>query len=352
MSGAERFVKETIERLRGKYRFFIITARLRSDLPTEEDFEGYKVIRVGRGDKWDKLRYIWLAPRKAKKFNPQLIHAVMESYAGLALWLAKYAVMGTKRILTLQSGDLDRKIWSKILVLWGGIHKSPDFVTAISRFLADRAYRLGAKKVEIIPNGVDLGEINDVLASRGGNIKHRIVILARLSWEKDHKNLVAAMPRILSEYPDTEMVFVGDGPEKHNLEFRIQNLGLKDKIKFLGNLPHKTALEELAKADVFVCPSLAEGLGIVFIEAQALGVPVIGTSVGGIQDVITDNETGLLIKPGSSGAIAEAILKIFRMSPEEKNKMIERAMASVAEKFNWDNIAAKIDKIYNALTCE
>ncbi|MFA5133263.1 MAG: NAD-dependent epimerase/dehydratase family protein [Patescibacteria group bacterium] len=346
MSGAERFVKEVTERLGEKYEMTVITAKLRKDLKDEEDFGRYKVIRVGRGDKFDKLRYIWLAPLAARKLNPGIIHAVMESYAGLALCAAKWILGGKPCILTLQSGDLDAKFWSKIPVLWSSIHKMPDYITAISNFLAERAKKLGAKNISVVPNGVDLGEAKDILVNKETG-RHRIVCLARLSWEKDHKNLVAAMPKILEKYPDAEMVFIGDGALRSEIERQIAGLKLENKIKLLGNLPHKSALEELAKGDVSICPSLAEGLGITFIEAQILGVPVIGTKVGGIPDVIEDGKTGLLIEPSSSQAMSRAIIKIFEMDEAARKQMIENAKESAKTKFNWDNIAIKIDEIYN-----
>lgn len=350
MSGAERFVKEVTDRLVDKYNIVIITAKLRKDLKDEEYFGRYKVVRVGAGDAFDKLRYIYLAPIVAKRYNPQVIHAVMESYAGLALWRAKKVLPGVKRILTLQSGDLDKKFWRKVPWLWKTIHTSPDFITAISNFLAERAKKLGAKDISVIPNGVDLGEVKDVLVNKDNRAaNHRIICLARLSWEKDHKNLVAAMPKVLEKYPDAELVLVGDGPLMGDLKLQILSLGLENKIKLLGRLPHKTALEEVAKSDVFICPSLAEGLGIVFIEAQALGVPAIGTKVGGIPDVIEDGKTGLLIEPNSSQAISDAIIKVFYMSAEEKENMITAAKKSAEEKFDWNNIAKEVDGIYDNL---
>lgn len=344
MSGAERFVKEVVERLSNRYRFIVITAKLCSDLPDREDTGEYKIIRIGKGNKWDKLRYIWLAPLEAKKYNPQIIHAVMESYAGLALWRAKKAVSNVKRILTLQSGDLDAKIWSKMPILWKGIHRSPDEITAISNFLADRAKRLGAKNIEVVPNGVDFTQIEPVL--KIGDVKHDIVCVARLSWEKDHKNLVAAMPKILEKYSDTKLILVGDGPLREKIENQIKELKLENSVKLLGNLSHKEALCVLAKGDVSICPSLAEGLGIVFIEAQACGVPVIGTRVGGIPDVIEDGKTGILIEPSSSEQIANAIVKIFEMSSEKRKEMIELAKINARRNFSWDVSVEKIDNIY------
>lgn len=345
MSGAERFVKEVAERLKGNRFFVVITAKLRPDLPDEEDLGGYRVVRVGRGNKWDKIRYIWLAPQEAKKYNPWIIHAVMESYAGLALWRAKKILPGVKRILTLQSGDLDKKIWSKIPFLWSGIHRSPDYITAISNFLAARAKRLGAKNVQVVPNGFDFSR----MYAKSMISRHRIISVARLSWEKDHKNLIAAMPKVLEKYSDAEMVLVGDGPLKRTIERQIKKMDLRDKVKLSGNQFHDDVLRELAKSDVFICPSLAEGLGIVFIEAQACGVPAIGTNVGGIPDIIENGRTGILIEPNNSDKIANAILRVFDMPQIEREHMILEAERNVREKFNWDNIAKKVDDLYEKL---
>jgi len=350
MSGAELFVKEIIERLEHRYDVTIITAKLRKDLKDEEDFGRYKLIRVGKGNAFDKLRYIWLAPKMAKKINPDLLHAVMESYAGGALWVSKKILKGVPRILTLQSGDLDKKIWHKIPWLWKVIHTSPDYITAISNFLGNRARALGVKNIEIIPNGVDFGEIADVLVNKEDrSAKNTIVCLARLSWEKDHKNLISAMPAIIARYNQARLVLIGNGPLRGEIEKQVKDMGLEDRVLLRGDLPHKSALEELGRGDVAICPSLAEGLGITFIEAQALGVPVIGTKVGGIPDVIEDGKTGFLIEPGDKNAIAESIIKVFDMKDEERNKMIENAKLSAKEKFDWDNIVSKVNKLYSRL---
>jgi glycosyltransferase involved in cell wall biosynthesis len=142
-------------------------------------------------------------------------------------------------------------------------------------------------------------------------------------------------------------VLVGDGPEKQNLELRIKNQGLENAVHFRGALAHDEAVKEIAKAEVFVCPSLAEGLGIVFIESQAAGVPVIGTDVGGIPDVIEDGVTGLLVPPKDSQAIVMAIAKIFN-----NHELHDRLMSQAKERlsrFDWDHIADQISKVYRSI---
>ena len=351
ISGAERFVKEVVERLANQYRFIIVTARLSRQAPKREvkqiGAHEYEICRVGFGVKIDKWCYPLLAPGAARRHQPKIVHAVMESYAGIALWFYRFFGGNAKTILTLQSGDLDdAKKQQKIPDgLWRKIHTTPDRVTAISAYLKDRAVRLGVapNRVSIIPNGVDLKSV----AAPRQPIARRIVSVARLSWEKGLAYLIAALPAIKKEFSDAHLVVVGGGLLAGELEKQACELGVIDAVVLLGNQPHERALAEISKAEVFITPSLAEGLGIVFIEAQAAGVPVIGTNVGGIPDIIKNEETGLLIPPRDSAAIAAAIVKIF------KNKDRAEQLAKTAQKnlhrFDWTAIAGQVSDLYQSL---
>jgi len=348
ISGAEFFVKEVVERLADKYDFTIIAARLDKSLPKYEKRELFEYYRVGLGNSLDKWLYPILASNLARKLKPDLAHAVMESYAGIAAWLFKKSNKNIPCVLTLQSGDLDdpskrAKIpnW-----LWRKIHTTPDLVTAISTALAERAKKLGARqdRVVIIPNGVDLALAKD---SRAEPITGRIVCVARLSWEKGLDFLVKAMPEVVAEFPQAHLVLVGEGDKRQEIECLAKELNLGDKVKLLGKLPHEKTLKEIGKSEIFICPSLAEGLGIVFIEAQACGVPVIGTCVGGIPDVICDNETGLLVEPRSSEAISQALKKMF--GNEELRQRLKQTALQNLERFNWNKIVEQVSEQYQNL---
>ncbi|MBU0648607.1 glycosyltransferase family 4 protein [Patescibacteria group bacterium] len=348
ISGAEFFVKEVVERLADRYDFTIIAARLDKSLPKYEKRELFEYYRVGLGNSFDKWLYAILAPRLAKKLKPDLAHAVMESYAGIAAWRFKKSNKNIPTVLTLQSGDLDdpskrRKIpnW-----LWKKIHTTPDIITAISTALAERAKRLGAKedRVVIIPNGVDLELAKN---SQAEPVTGRIICVARLSWEKALDYLVRAMPEVIAEFPQAHLTLVGEGDKRQEIESLVKELNLGDKIKLLGKLPHDETLKEIGKSEIFICPSLAEGLGIVFIEAQACGVPVIGTRVGGIPDVIQDNETGLLVEPRSSEAISQALKKM--LGNEEMRQRLKQNALQNLERFNWDRIAGQVAAEYEKL---
>jgi glycosyltransferase involved in cell wall biosynthesis len=345
MSGAERFVKEITERLSARYRFVIVSAKLDKNLPDKEIKNGIEIHRVGFGNKFDKWIYPVFAPFAVLKYKPVLLHAVMESYAGIALWISSFLTK-VPRILTLQSGDLDDASKQNKIPhwLWKKIHTTPNKITAISNFLKNRALNLGApeEKISVIPNGVDFSEINKLKEIE--KIPRRIICVGRLSWEKGHEYLFSAMQKILMEFPDARLVLVGAGPKENELKELANSLRISHVIDFLGNLSHNRALEEIKKSSVFICPSLAEGLGIVFIEAQACGIPVIGTKIGGIPDVIQDGVNGLLISSRDSEAIYNAIKGIWN-NPSLASEYVQNALQSV-KKFDWDKIAENISAIY------
>ena len=107
------------------------------------------------------------------------------------------------------------------------------------------------------------------------------------------------------------LIVIGQGPLEKTLKLRVKNLNLENRIEFVGEVANERLPDYLAAADIFVRPSLSEGLGIAFIEAMAMGVPVIGTPVGGILDLIKNQETGLLCEVGNPKDIAAKIQTIL-----------------------------------------
>jgi glycosyltransferase involved in cell wall biosynthesis len=346
MSGAEQMAKEIVECLGGKYEMVLIAARLDRKLAKAEQWNNFKLVRVGIGHKKiDKFLYPLLAALAVRKVRPHIVHAIMESYAGGTLVIIKYLCPRIIRILTLQSGDLDdpsKQNKFLIRIFWRPIHNSPDRITAISNFLADRAKQLGVAedKILITPNGVDLSKIPESVEK----INKRVICVARFSWEKGLDYLIKAWPEVLKQEPQAKLVLVGEGDKRQEIESLIKELGIESSVELKGNLPHDQVLEELKKSEIFICPSLAEGLGIVFIEAQACGLAVIGTRVGGIPDVIQDMENGLLIEPKNSQAIERAIKKLLK-DKELVSRLSGRALETV-KKFDWGTVITQIDKLY------
>lgn len=348
-SGAERFVRELVYQLGERYHFVLFTSRNSRKVPAREDLKQFTLIRLGLGTKFDKWLFPVLAAVAATRVKPKLVHAVMESYAGIALLLFRALNWKTPTVLTLQSGDLDdQKKQRKIpYFLWKLIHSTPTHITAISRYLAQRAKKLGARedRVSIIHNGVDLAEIKPLMERAHTRVPFRIVSIGRLSWEKGHEYLISALPLIKKEFPLAHLVLVGGGAEEQKLRQLTHVLDLNSSVFFRGALPHLRAMGEAAQAEVFVGPSLAEGLGIVFLEAQALGIPVVGTYVGGIPDAIEHGVTGLLVPPKDPSAIAEAVMKIFR--DVDLRSRFNKNTKERIENFSWNKITESVSSLYH-----
>ncbi len=346
LGGAELYVKEITKNLKDKYNFIIITSRFFKDLPRFEQKQNIKIYRVGIGIKLDKYLYPILAPFKSFFINHQLLHAVLESYAGLALIF--YRIFQKKPILlTLQSDNVNIPNF-----LFKEIHLIPDKIQAISKKLAERARNFGAKNIEIIPNGVDLeffkNKYNQIInQNQVAKEKHRIICVANFKKHKGINYLISAMPEILRSFPDTKLVLVGKGPERKNLESQISNLKIENSVELKGGLPHQKIPEELFKSEAFVLPSVSEGLGIAILEAQAIGIPVVASKIGGIPDIIENGRTGILIKPKSSRAISQAVFKIFSQ-PDFAKSLTQNAKINI-KKYDWKNIAEKIEKIYQEM---
>ncbi|VVB89281.1 Trehalose synthase [uncultured archaeon] len=207
------------------------------------------------------------------------------------------------------------------------------------------------KKLKIIPMGVDLNLFNPDTVSKINKtpITDDLVILTvgRLSEEKGIKFLIEAMPAILKDIPAVKLMIVGDGPERKNLEQIVKRYDLTNVI-FVGTVLNEDMNKFYKKADVFVLPSLREGLGVVLLEAMACGIPVIGSNIGGITDIIRNKENGLLVEPENPKDIADKIIML--LSEEKlKQKFSKNGLETVKEKFSWDVVINRFVEVYNSL---
>ncbi|MBU1911477.1 glycosyltransferase family 4 protein [Patescibacteria group bacterium] len=342
-SGAEACVEEVPPLLRDKYDFTIVTARLRKDLPKQGRLEnGTPVVRVGFGNKFDKWLYPFLSPFAVYKLKPNITHAVLESFAGLAMCFCGVAFFGAKRILTCQSTNT--KMYLKEM------HKAANKITCISNVLIKRAKKFGRDDAILIPNGIDMKAITDSL-SWYEKVSGRILFVGRLEKMKGIDTLLQAVARIaLSPSPSPEgggelrLRIVGDGSQRSNLEKLTEDLGIKNYVKFLGYIAPPDVYKEYAQAEIFCGLSRREALGNVFLEAQAAGCAVLGTQIDGIPDVVIKDKTGLLIKPDNTEHAANELGRL--LSDRELRKRLTEAGKKNAEKYEWGVIAGKYDEVY------
>jgi N-acetyl-alpha-D-glucosaminyl L-malate synthase BshA len=161
------------------------------------------------------------------------------------------------------------------------------------------------------------------------------------------RDVVKIFHRVLQELPAV-LVMIGDGPDRVDAEAEARELGITDKVFFLGKIEAVAPL--LAGADLFLLPSSSESFGLSALEALATGVPVIGSDVGGLPEVIIEGETGCLRPVGDVEGMGRSAVAILK-DHARWEKMSHRAAADARERFSLDAIVAEYEAFYQyALT--
>lgn len=191
------------------------------------------------------------------------------------------------------------------------------------------------QKVKTILNGIDLQgriEKKPTRTDWGLTDKNFVIgIVARLSPIKNHQLLFKAFKKLVNAKPNTRLMIVGDGPERSVLENLAQELTLNDSIIFCGEQSQAQAFYQLF--DVFVLPSLSEGVSISILEAMAAKVPVVASAVGGNCEIITDDENGLLFPSGNVDALLQHLENLY-CSINLREKLITNSFNRVRDTFN------------------
>ena len=355
VGGAELAVKEITDRL-PEYDFCLVTARLRRDLPKQEKIGQVEVFRLGLGLWLDKIILaFWGGFWASKRFKNRRIDTVwgiMASFGGLAA-LAYKRHTGTPFLLTLQEGDDLVEVEKKARILgrrFRAMFREADFIQAISTYLKDWARRMGATcPIVVVPNGSKCDpniriQVSDTNKNNHNNLKPILIITtSRLVKKNAVDDLIKALSFLADNF---KLKVVGAGPDEQKLRNLIHDLRLEERVEFAGLVTPEKIFAHLAGADIFARPSLSEGLGNSFLEAMAVGLPTIGTPVGGIPDFLVDNETGWFCEPRNPQSIAEKIKFIVDPANHELvNQVVEKARQLVVEKYNWDKIAEQVGEI-------
>lgn len=362
MGGAELFLRAITQRLRDRYDFVVVTCRLERSLPALESQPGLTVVRVGLGTALDKFLYLVAAPLRALRLGRfDLVHAVMVS--GGAFAAATYLKARARpSLLTLQDGDSEeyvRRYLGPLFPAYAPLHRRFGHVHAISTYLAQRAVRYGVPPgaITVVPNGCDPhlfeeppptseeGGVRGALGLTGARV---IVSVSRLVLKNGIDRLLRAFPTILREVPEAALLLVGEGEDRPALERLAADEGIGARVRFAGAVPHAEVAAHMRLGEVFVRPSLSEGLGTAFLEAMACGLPVVGTPTGGIPDFLIDGRTGLFCDPDRPDTIADAVLRLLRDRTLARELGVA-GRALVAERYRWETVAERIGSLYDRL---
>ncbi len=362
IGGSEVAIEEIVKRLPRTF-FDIVTPRFKRNLPKLESYDNFRIHRIGWGWSLDKLIFpisgFLYSQKLIRENNYDFFHVFQASQAGGAAWLLKFFHPRVPLILTLQEGkDLKNQGWfikfaRKLLI------KRANKITAISDYLKKYVLKIRRNApVVVIPNGVDIdnfcrdfsyGELSALQDQVGIKPGERAIITnSRLVPKNGISDLIKAVA-ILSgkeKEPVFKLLLLGEGEQKGELLKLVETLGIKDRIVFVGQVNHDELPKYLKISDVFVRPSLSEGLGNAFLEAMAASTPVVGTPVGGIPDFLKNEETGLFCKVGNPEDIDQKIEKLA-LDDALRKRIIENGLRLVKEKYDWEIIATQYAELYD-----
>jgi len=285
--------------------------------------------------------------RLARTMRPDVIHAHWFVPQGIVTVLVG-RVLKIPVVITAHGGDVYGLRGRLLDALRRALASRCEAVTVVSQDMATKLPQVTSRRGEpprVMPMGVDTQRFS-ARPQHGGNSGQTVLFVGRLAKKKGVEYLIRAFPDVLARHPDARLVVVGDGPCRGELETLSSQLGLAHRVRFAGAQPPAELPRFYGGSRVFVGPSVVtrggdtESFGLVFVEAMAADCPVVGTSVGGIPDVVIHERTGLLVEPKSPGALAAAINGLLD-SPAEAGKMGALARRWVRRKFDWRQVAQR-----------
>ena len=208
-----------------------------------------------------------------------------------------------------------------------------------------------AKRIQVIPNGIDGAAVRQAAEAPAPGMEQlpldmpKLCVAARLSAEKDIHLVIEAMDRIRDQYP-CSLIIVGEGWEREALASRARDLRLADRVVFAGY--RENVFPYLSRADLYVHTCQFEGFGYAMLEAMACGTPVIATDCPhGPREVLSGGRDGVLVSPGSAGALAEGITAILG-DPERQQQLVEKGLRR-AEELSVRNMADRYQSLFQTL---
>lgn len=331
---------------------------------------GHTVLVASSGGELEKvlsregIRHIYLNIRTKSELSPKiiksfftlksfvekekidLIHAHTRVTQVVAALLSNYRKVP---YVTTCHGFFKERLGRRIFGCWG------ERVVAISEAVKDQLvnnFKVDENRIALIHTGIELdrflGDISDEKRKdfkRRWNLNGAYVIgtIGRLSSVKGQDVLLKAAKRLVEDFSGLKVLLVGKGPDEARLRRLSANLGLDKNVIFTGSVDDTT--EIIPAMDIFVLPSIKEGLGLSLVEAMAFGRPCIASRVGGIESLIENGVSGLLVKPGDPEELARAVKYIF-YNKEKAEVFREAARKKVIRDFDISRMASQMEAMY------
>lgn len=286
------------------------------------------------------------APRVRRLIREEgydVVHFHTKRAHALAAWLGG-AAPGRVRVVTRRMDYPVRRGWHDRYLY----NRAVDGVIAISGPIAALLAEGGVarEKIRVIPSGVDTARFEHIPPPGGDRAPLVIGAVAALEERKGHRFLLEAAAELKRQGHRLRYRIAGDGAEKERLKKAAENLSISNDVEFLGFVSDVPAF--LASIDIFVLPSLFEGLGVAALEAMAAARPVVASRVGGLAEVVEDGKTGALVPPGDAAALARAIARLAA-GKERLGALGGNGRARAREHFSMEQMARRNESYYYEL---
>jgi len=302
-------------------------------------------LPVHKKNLWTAFRCVRALRKIIIKERIDIVHA----RSRVPGWIAFFATRETEaEFLTTCHGHYSTHLFSRVMG-WAKLLIVPSEATGKHMV---QNFKVAPENLRVIPRSVDLERFKVKRKEEAGKSTYVVTIVGRITPIKGHKYFLKAMAKVMRSMPYVKIRIVGDAPAKkqvyrQEIEVLVKRLGLMENVEFMGN--RRDVPQVMAQSDVVVMASTAaESFGRVALEAQAVGVPVVATKVGGLVDIIEDQRTGLLVLPKDTDAMAEAILCLLNDKALARS-MVKEAQKRLKEKFTLDRMATMTLDVYREI---
>lgn len=329
---------------RRKYTVSMLTLTGETDLDGEARKGGIRLYHLGTSRKVAPFFFVRL-PFFLRRLAPDILVpcTALPNIWG-RIWGRSAAAFGKKPLVvgTVRGGGAPQRQHEKML--W----RLADGVICNSEALKNIMLRFGVPdgRLRYIPNGVNTDFFRPALPVPSQRAQ-RVSCLARLAGDKDHKTLLTAFEKLVSDYPQSILRLVGDGPLEKEIHERILSSSAKKNIELFPGTPD--VREHYAVTRIFALSSLREGQPNVLLEAMAAGLPICATSVGGIPHLVKDGVNGYLCPPGDSGALARNLARLLA-DPHLADAMGQANRDKAVQDFSFSPMVAAHEAFFESLS--
>jgi glycosyltransferase involved in cell wall biosynthesis len=350
LGGAETRIVSLLKKL-DKKKYKIHIAYLLGKPILEEDLKnsGIKVISLGLRTKFYIPLVIYRLIKLILKNRYDILHTHNVQASLLGRLIAK--MLKVPVLISTQHSVFQQKQTGVIYKLERITWRLPDTIIALSEAISNYLKVNGKPKdVKVIHTGVNIKLSDDVdnkVQKEAFGIKYNSIpvigTVGNLRYEKGYQYFLPAMKQVIKEIPNIKILIVGEGKLRNDYENLANSLGLTGNIIFTGY--RKDVIEIMSLFDIFVLSSITEGFGRVLIEAMALTKPVVATKVDAIPEIVLDGETGILVPPKESDALAKAIIKLLKNS-EMARKFGQAGRKRVEKFFILNKMVSDVENVY------